>query len=206
MPPGRSARTAEGGGKTVRVHSTDADPLAALTVQGVDVDLAGRWCHIPRRDAVAWLQHLLTEDLNPEAVFPGLCEPEEEIAVLEHVITAGVTPKQMEQAFFDTLEAVTGRRWWVALRLLRSVRDSWDRVGGVLALHGITGRDVSVAFWLDAAYAVILDALKEGDVANVGKFTSQLVSPPPGHAKAAFNEKKARQAFKAAMAQAQGSG
>lgn len=191
-------------GTPVRVHNTDADPLASLFVQGVDVELAGEWFHIPKADAVEWLKRFLTEDLDPEAIFPGMCAPEEEIRVYEYIISAGVPKAQMERAFYDVVEAVTGRRWWIAVRLFRSARDSWDRIGGPLALRGITGRGISVAAWLDAAYAVILDLLKDGDAKNIGRFTSQLVSPPPGHAKAAFNETKARQAFKAAMAQAAG--
>jgi hypothetical protein len=63
----------------------------------------------------------------------------------------------------------------------------------------VTPFGISLSYWLDGAYATILRMLAESDVKQVGRFTSQLTSPPPGLAKENFNRERAAEAFKAAM-------
>ena len=198
MPPRRRSESGSEGVQ-VRVSPTDVDPLASLRISKVAVDLAGRRWLIPALEAATWLEILLDEELDPEALFPGLCGPEVIVEVNDLIILGEITMEQMQEAIFDVIEAASGRRWWVTLRLCRSVRANWDRVGGELASRGVTPFGISLSYWLDGAYATILRLLAEGDVRSVGRFTQQLVSPPPGMAMENFNRDRAAEAFRAAM-------
>ena len=199
MPPRRPSESGSGEGQSVRVSPTDVDPLASLRISKVAVDLADRRFLIPALEAAAWLEILLDEELDPESLFPGLCGPEVIIEVNDLLITEEITMKQMQEAIFDVIEAASGRKWWITLRLCASVRANWDRIGGELASRGVTPFGISLSYWLDGAYATILRMLAESDVRQVGRFTAQLVQPPPGLAKESFNRDRAAEAFKAAM-------
>jgi hypothetical protein len=202
--PGRprsSASPQESANTSVRVSPTDADPLAALRIYRIAVDLGERRFIIPALPARDWLEVLLAEDLNPEDLFPGLCGTDDVIAVNQMLIDGTVTMEQMSEAIYSVLEEATGRRWWVALRLCRTIRAGWDRVGGRLASHGVTPFEVPLAYWLDGAYAAILDIIMEADPKAVGSFTQKLTAPPPGLAKQAFESQrsKAVEAFRSNM-------
>lgn len=190
----------------MRISPTDVDPLASLGLSKVAVELAGRTWLIPAVDASVWLKILLAEDLDPEEIFPGLCGPDVIVEVNRLIIDGEITMAQMQEALFDIIEAASGRRWWVTLRLCRTLRTTWDRVGGELAANGVTPFGVSLSYWLDGAYATFLRLLIDGDPKNAGRFAQQLVSPPPGLARAAFNQRAAADSFRAAMARGRRAG
>lgn len=200
MPPRRRSESAGSGEpQSVRISPTDVDPLASLRVSGVAVDLGDRRWVIPPLPAADWLEVLLDEELEPERLFPGLCGPDVIVEVNQLLIDGTVTVEQMQEAIFDLIEAASGRKWWVALRLCRTIRAGWDRVGGELAANGVTPFGVSLSYWLDGAYATCLRIIGEGDPKQMGRFTAQLVQPPPGLARANFDQKRAAEAFRAAM-------
>jgi hypothetical protein len=200
--PGRprgSASTGETPSTTVRVSPTDADPLAALRISRIAVDLGDRRFIIPALPARDWLEVLLDEDLNPEEIFPGFCGTDDIIAVNQMLLDGEVTMDQMTEAIYSVLEQATGRRWWVAIRLCRTIRAGWDRIGGRLASHGVTPFDVPLAYWLDGAYDAVLGLIMEADPKGLGSFTQKLTAPPPGMAKALFDRTRANEAFRANM-------
>ncbi len=198
MPPRRQGESGSSGG-SVRISPTDVDPLASLRISKVAVDLAGRRFLIPALDAAAWLEVLLDEELDPEALFPGLCAPETIIEVNDLIILGEITMGQMQEAIFDVIEAASGRRWWITLRLCKAIRGSWDVVGGELASRGVTPFGISLSYWLDGAYARIIRLLAENDPRSAADFARQLVSPPPGMAMENFDRDRAAEAFKANM-------
>jgi len=199
VPP-RQAGSSES--QTIRLSPTNAEPLASLSVSKVRVQAAGHVWLIPALDAAAWLQVLLDEQLDVEAIFPGFCGPDVIMEVNRLLISGELTSQDMEEIFFDVLEAASGRRWWITLRLCRFLRAQWDQVGGELAAHGVTPFGVSLSYWLDGAYATCLRLIKEADPKNLTKFTAHLTSPPPGRAKEAFDLEANRAAFRAAMSRA----
>jgi hypothetical protein len=192
-----ASRDAEGG--SVRISPTDVDPLASLGLSKVAVELAGRRWLIPAVDASVWLRILLAEDLDVEEIFPGLCGPDVIVEVNQLIIEGSITMAEMQDTMFDVIEAASGRRWWITLRLCRTLRSTWDRVGGELASRGVTPFGVSLSYWLDGAYATFLRLLADGDPKNAGRFAQQLVQPPPGLAKANFDQDAAAASFRAAM-------
>jgi hypothetical protein len=197
-PRRRSASPSPQEGRTVRLSPTDVDPLASLGVSRIAVDIGGdRWI-IPALDAAEWLKVLLDDDLDPELIFPGFCGPDVIVEVNRKLIDGTITMAQMEQALYDVLEAASGRRWWITLRLARTVRTHWDRVGGELASHGVTPFGVSLSYWLDGAYATFLRLLKDADPQAMGDFTKKLTAPPPGMALAVFDHERAAESWRAA--------
>jgi hypothetical protein len=199
--PRGSASTAEPSGTAVRVSPTDADPLAALRVSRIAVDLGDRRFIIPAMPARDWLEVLLDEELDPEAMFPGFLDGDDQVLVHQMLIDGTVTMDEMTQAVYAVLEQATGRRWWVAVRLCRTIRAGWDRIGGRLAGHGVTPFEVPLAYWLDGAYAAILEIIMEADPKAVGPFTQRLTAAPPGLAKQVFEAQRPRavEAFRANM-------
>lgn len=187
-------------GQSVRISPTNVDPLASLGLSKVAVELAGRRWLIPAVDASVWLRILLAEELDPEEIFPGLCGPDTIVEVNQLIVNEAITMAEMQEAMFDVIEAASGRKWWITLRLCRTLRDTWDRVGGELAANGVTPFGVSLSYWLDGAYATVLRLLIESDPKNAGRFAQQLTSPPPGLARANFDNEAAANAFRAAMA------
>lgn len=188
----RGSADNESGSTTVRVVPTDADPLASLRISRIAVDLGGHRFIVPALPAREWLEVLLEEDINPEDVFPGFCDPDDIVTVNQMIIDGSVTMEQMTEAIYGVIEQASGRRWWVTLRLCRTIRAGWDRVGGRLASHGVTPFDVSLSYWLDGAYDAILGIIMEADPKAVGSFTQRLVAPPPGMAKAVLDQDRAR--------------
>src|SRR5687767_10793104 len=136
MPPRRRSESSSQK-QGVRISPTDVEPLASLRISKVAVDLAGRRWLIPALDASVWLEVLLDEDLDPEALFPGLCGPEVIVEVNDLIILNEITMEQMQETIFDVIEAVSGRKWWITLRLCRTLRVNWDRVGGEMASRGV---------------------------------------------------------------------
>lgn len=202
MPPRPSGSGSEG--QSIRLAPTNADPLASLRICKVAVSLAGRTWLIPAHDAAVWLEILLDEELDPEAVFPGLCGPQTVVEVNRLLLDGVVTEADMEEAICDAIEAASGRKWWITLRLCRFLRGNWDRIGGELAANGVTPFGVSLSYWLDGAYATAIRLMLDGDPRQAAKFTAQLTAPLPGRAKESFDLARNQAAFRAAMAQARG--
>lgn len=200
--PGRPRGSADQGSTTsVRVSPTDVDPLASLRISRIAVDLGDRRFIIPALPARDWLEILLEEEISPEDIFPGLCDSDDIVAVNLMLAQGQVTMDEMAAALYSVIEAASGRKWWVTLRLCTTIRAGWDRVGGRLASHGVTPFDVSLSYWLDGAYDAILGILGEMDPKAIGTFTARLIQPPPGLAKQAFEAQRSRavDAFRANM-------
>lgn len=199
MPP--RSRSSEP--EKIRVVPTDPDPIASLDRWGVVVEFADQFYEIPALDAAAWLKILLAESLDLEAIFPGLLGPEVVAEVNMDLFEGRGTDAELVQTIKDAIEEVTGRRWWIALRLCRTIRSFWERVNGELASAGVTPFGVPLAWWLDAAYAVCFRLIRDTDPKQLTQFTQALVTPPPEEGKK-VDEVANSQAFLAAMRQAGG--
>lgn len=182
-----------------RLAPTKADPLAALRICGVAVTLPIGGFMVPAVPAATWLEILLAEDFLPEAVFPRLCGPEAVMAVYDGILEGAVDETEISEAVTDILEAVSGRRWWITLRLARVAREHWDTVGGALTLAGIRPDQVSLGAWMDAAYALMIERMANADPKAAAQFTQTLVAPPPGVLRAELDDVAEGNAFLASM-------
>lgn len=191
-------------GQTIRIASTNAEPLAALDIYKVQVTLGDRTFFIPALPAAEWLKILLADELDAEAIFPGLCGSQAVVDVNMMAINEQITDADLETAITDAISVASGRNWWITLRLCRFLRTNWDRIGGELAANGVTPFQVPLAHWLDAAHATVLRLIEKGDPKQLTRFTDQLVAPIPGRAKESFDLERNQAAFKAAMGMARG--
>jgi hypothetical protein len=186
----------------------DADPLASLRVAELVVPFAGIEHTIPAYPAAKWLEVLFAQPLDLEAVFPGLAGLDAELAVNTALVDGAATQEDLEQIIYEVLEAVSGRRWWVALRLCLTVRAHWEWVGGAMARSGLTPFDVPLGFWLDGAYATMVhemasNASTEDDLRKIADWSHALTTPPVSQIRKEADDVMDRDAF-LALARAHG--
>lgn len=164
------------------------------------VEFGGQEFEIPAYPAARWLEVLLAEKVNLEAVFPGLAGLDAELAVNLAITGSKATQDELEQVIYEVLEAASGRRWWITLRLCMSLRAHWEWVGGAMARNGLTPFDVPLAFWLDGAYATMIhemvaSAAEPQDLNKIADWARALTVPPASQIRAEASDTMDRDAF-----------
>jgi hypothetical protein len=130
---------------------------------------------IPALPATDWLAVLMADEIDPEDIFPGLLESVD-VEAFEDALYAGEFGlDEYNRTFFEILEAVTARPWWVAMRLIDVVREEWAVIGADM-LARVDSSALSLSGWLDVALVTILSHI-EPESATM--FTLQLEMPPP---------------------------
>ena len=84
--------------------------------------------------------------------------------------------EQLLELSLDIIEAASGRRWWIALRLIGVMMANWHVLGAEMLLRGVDATRLSLSGWLDVA---LLLAIRNMEPKDVTMFTSQLELPPP---------------------------
>lgn len=164
----------------ITVPRLNKDPVQSLRPWPVAVTWEGQEYEIPALPAADWLSVLMVEQLHLDDVFPGLL-PEDQVQGVEEVLaTTDPDVDEFLQFSLDIVETISGRRWWVALRLIELARLSWDVIGGEMALKGVDPDRVSLSCWLDQ---LLLVALRNMEPKDITMFTMKLESPPPGEDK-----------------------
>lgn len=154
-------------------------------------------------DAAGWLELLLADPVDWEGLFPGLAGPQAVFEVNQAVLAGEADDEDVKQAILDLLEAVSGRAWWITLRLCSSVRSNWESLGGELARHGVVPWGVPLGYWLDAAYATMIDLMLKGPRPKQASDWSRALTQPPPSETRNFDEKANADAFLAALRAAQ---
>lgn len=200
MPP-RSQPPQNNAASKVALIPLNPDPVASMRIWAVEVVLADKVFTVPALDASRWLEILLAQDLDLEAMFPGFCGPQAVTEVNQLLLDGVVSGDEMEQAICEMIEEVSGRRWWITIRLARVLRMNWEVIGGLLASQGVRPDGVSLSYWLDGTYMTLLNHLvKNADKPQrVTDFCHWLVTPPASVARDQVNEIANSQAFLAAM-------
>jgi hypothetical protein len=170
-----------------------------MAMWGANVSLGGKQFRVPSLDAAAWLEILMAETVDFEALFPGLAGPEAVLEVNQMLLAGDITSEDLEQAILDMLESVAGRVWWITLRLCYALRKNWESVGGELARNAVTPFGVPLSYWLDAAYATLIHLILHSQKPkNAEEFSRALTTPPPSEGRN-FDEEANSLAFLAAM-------
>lgn len=176
-----------------------ADPLAALRIWAIDVDLGGDTFTVPPRPAVEWFLAILDED-TPLPLIPGLMEGDAEERVTDLLLDGLVTAEDIAKRSRELLTAAAGRPWWEADRLIRSSGASWHIIGGELTRLGVDLSRVSLAAALNAIYVVCVRTMDEKER---NKFDIDLRMPPIGvegvTTEEMYDERAATAAFQALM-------
>lgn len=165
------------------------------------VELGGEDFVVPALPASRWLEVLLAPQILPENWLPGFLAPSDQLRCNQMLLEGLVETDDFEQAIWDVLEAVSGRRWWTALRLCASVRAHWEWVSGDLALRGVRPFDVPLSFWLDGAYSAMIAGIldRTQDPRKVADWTRVLTLPPVTEVRKDFDEQQNTDAFFAAL-------
>ena len=117
-----------------------------------------------------WLALLMKEDFDPVDMFIELL-PDSESLLFDGTISV----EDLYDLITDVISLVSGRHWWVALRLIGVARDSWHVLGAKMILKHIDPSQLSLSAWLDA---LLLVTLAEMDPKDVTMFTMRLEAVP----------------------------
>jgi hypothetical protein len=137
-----------------------ADPVWSLKQWPVEVEVAGEVFLIPAMCAADWLQILMVDNLDPEDVFPGLLDVDEAALIEDRLHAGEFDLEEFYTVALDVVATVSGRPWWVALRLINVAKDSWDALGGELAQKGDATR-LSLAAWLDVLFLLVVRNIED---------------------------------------------
>lgn len=164
------------GGSSYLPHLT-TDPTWSLSVWSVVVTICGRDFEIPALPAADWLLALMPVGIYLDDILPGLLDPADGEAV-EDLLHEGVLDwNELADIALEVVGHVSGRPWWVALRLIVTARDNWEAFGGELAMK-CDAATMSLGAWLDVVFLLILRGLEDS---KRTLFLMKLELPPPGY-------------------------
>lgn len=199
--PGKS----RGGGQpeVIRLSKVGVDPVSSMRSWGAEVAFADRAFKVPAMDAAGWLELLLADPVDYEGLFPGLAGPEAVYEVNQMMLRGQGSEDDLRQAILDLVETVSGRSWWITLRLCFSARSNWESVGGEMARSGIYPWGMPLGYWLDAAYSTMIDMLLKGPTPKDAANWSRALTQPPVTEARQLDEVANANAFLAALRAAQ---
>lgn len=184
---------------TAPLQHIPTSPIASLRCRSVIVHLAGRDWTIPARPAADWLGVLLAERFDAEEVFPGLLDPADvekaDAWLQEELLWERIDLKAVGTAVLEAITVISGRPWWLTVRLTAVVRGAWTNIGAQLAMSGPDPATAPLGAWLDAAYLTLIRSLAPD---RLTEWVSRLNAPPTGEAPV-FDEEAESAAFLAAM-------
>jgi hypothetical protein len=154
-------------------------------------------------DAAGWLELLLAEPIEYEELFPGLAGPQAVMDVNQMILSGAADSEDLERAILDLIEAVSGRSWWITLRLCFSIRAHWGSVGGEMARQGMHPWGMPLGYWLDGAYATMIELLLKGPKPKAAADWSRAIVQPPPQETRQIDEVENANAFLAAFRAAQ---
>jgi hypothetical protein len=167
------------------------DPLASLGFGEIWITLAGEEYLLPDRPAADWLSCLIGNGFRE--IIPGWMSPEDESRILNLLFDDKISPKEIDDATYDAMSVAAGRDWWWAMKLITYASmdvHHWSRVNGRLILAGLDPRQISLAAWVDAVYAVHIEHMTDQD--EYTKFKADIDMPPSPEY---LNEEEEAEAF-----------
>lgn len=168
----RSAPSSEADPQVI-IPKTVADPVWSLRPWPVSVHMIGTRYEIPALSAADWLAILMSEDPDLDDIFPGLLEEKD-----QDVVTEAMLDGHLEETFsvcLDIITAVSGRPWYIAMRLIDVARNSWHVLGAEMLLKGVDADRLSLSGWLDI---LLLTIMKNIDPKDATMFALRLETPP----------------------------
>ncbi len=129
--------------------------------------------------ALEWLELLMTgaDALEPTTFVEHVFAEDDAEEILDLLWNGELDIEEFNDIVLELIGEVSGRPWWVTMKLISSAKGSWDFLGAELMLQGIRATEVSLSAWLDV---VLLLILRNIDPDKATLFTSELEMPPPG--------------------------
>ena len=119
------------------------------------------------------------EELDLDAIFPGLANEEDQDYVDEALANGDISITDLEKLTLDLISEVSGRPWWVAIRMIYIARMRWSIFSGNLILAQVYPDRISLSAWLDALWLNIFHGLPKDKWTML---SSILEMPPPSEA------------------------
>lgn len=178
------------------------DPLAALKLWPVIVEIGDREYTIPAAPAADWIVAVLRTDTP----FPllSLLEPDDYEELKDHaLIEQDVPMEEVARVSEAALEVASGWKWWTAQLLIMSAAQEWRIIGGEMTKRGLDPRTLPLGAWLNGIYAMATERL---DANERAAFDMRLDRPPVSAAVPPEQRAEwAAESFMAAIAEAGGS-
>ena len=108
--------------------------------------------------AIDWLTVLMDDSFSPELVFPGLLEETDRDLVEQLLHSGALDVEDMWKLGLDIITQASGRKWYVALRLVLTAKEAWDALGGDMAA---VRSDASLSAWLDILFTLIVRNIED---------------------------------------------
>lgn len=129
------------------------DPLASLRITTTFVTLAGHLFEVEKHGADDWLEVIISGRLYQ--VLPGWIEDDAEAVLLGEMLMDGtILDEDLDKATKDVISVVGGRPSWWIFNMVGYAASNWGVMNGHLIKSGIRAEEISLAAWIDAAYAL----------------------------------------------------
>lgn len=148
------------GGSQIPLPHLVLDPVWSLKQWPVVMDVAGREVAIPAMCAADWLHTLMNVNLTTDDVFPGLLDDDDHQFVEEQLHSGGFSYDDCQELALEIIAQVSGRPWWVALRLISVARNSWDALGGDM-VEKTDAATMPLGGWLDALFLLVVRTIED---------------------------------------------
>jgi len=127
--------------------------------------------------AAEWLSILMGTQVDLDDILPGLLDQEQANLVEDALFAGTLDLEQLHQLALDVLTQVSGRMWYVAMKIIASAEASWNVIGGELVIRNVDAARISLSSWLDATYLILLRNMSNSEATI---FNARLQVPPPG--------------------------
>jgi len=198
MPPRRRLSGAPGAAtpphNAAPQSSIATSLLQAVRPWPVSFTVAGIRVTVEALSAADWVGVLINDEGDPE--LENLIDEQTMVLLLDKMIDGQLDPAVLHQRLREVLTVVSGRPWWVTMRILYSAQASWDTIGGYLVLHGVNPQDLSLQGFMDALLATLVRHIDPKDHAS---FFTKLKMPPKGVEAEPINETREADVFLAYM-------
>jgi hypothetical protein len=148
------------------------DPVWSLRPWPLEVRSGAQTFTVPALCATDWLQYLLRADPDFDGllldILPG---------VEDQLWAEEVSLNQVYELLMDIVGSVSGRAWWIALRLISVAFTGWHIVGPSMIKSGFDPNTLSLAAWLDGLLMTVLENMSPQDTTM---FIMRLEIPPAG--------------------------
>jgi len=162
------------------------DPVAAMQLWAVEVELAGRWYRIAPRPAAEWITTIMQDGWLE--IVPGWCDESDDLDEAMCDGTVGVD--ECVRAAQDALAENAGTLWWAAVRLIHMA--AGDGLGE-LWLSGMDPRTVPLGAVIHATYRLYTREMNKSQRAQLDMRLEQ--TPPGVSAEERYDEQRAADMF-----------
>lgn len=162
----------------LRIPKVNTDLSWSLRCWPVTVTVAGQDFPIAAMPATDWIMAIIGMEDDVLGVLSALLSEEDSEDLLDVMLTGNVDPEDLVNVTMDLVTQVGARPWWVTLRLVGLVRQSWDTIGAELTYRGVDPDRLSFAAWLDV---LLLVTMRMMDPKETTMFAMKLEMVPAGY-------------------------